>query len=322
MNNPHKNNKCDTFSDIHNFSNKLFALFRNFQINHTFQPFYSKVTMSRNIKIGIIGGSGLDNPDILKNRYEKIVSTPFGDPSDFLIIGQIGGVSCVLLARHGRRHDKIPGTVNYRANIWAMKQEGCTHIIATNACGSLQEHIPPGTLVILDGFIDRTVNREQTFFDGQPGHPEGICHMPMEPSFHPLLRHVIIEAACKIGLCVKDGGCVVAIEGPRFSSKAESLLYQKWGADLIGMTTVPEVVLAKEAGMMYATIAMATDWDCWRSSTEVVSHVGVLKVFEENVEKVIQLLRAAIPQIANENWDQSIAEMQAVVNHNIVLPKN
>ncbi|ENN73275.1 hypothetical protein HUJ04_010968 [Dendroctonus ponderosae] len=179
--------------------------------------------MPPNVKIG---GSGLDNPDILRSQTEKRVTTPYGEPSDILILGEIGGVACVLLARHGRKHDKMPGAVNYRANIWALKQEDCTHIVATNACGSLQENIPPGSLVILDAWIDRTTNRIQTFYDGDPGHPPGVCHMPMEPAFHPLLRQVMLEAAFHIGLQVKDGGCIVAIEGPRYSSKAESLLFQ------------------------------------------------------------------------------------------------
>ncbi|XP_066139134.1 S-methyl-5'-thioadenosine phosphorylase-like [Euwallacea fornicatus] len=274
--------------------------------------------MSKKIKIGIIGGSGLDNPDILKNRTTKSVTTPFGEPSDVLINGEIATVPCVLLARHGRKHDKMPGAVNYRANIWALKDEGCTHIIATNACGSLQEHIPPGTIVVADGWIDRTTNRKQTFYDGKPGHPPGVCHMPMEPAFHPMLRRIILQTANKIGLKVKDGGCIVAIEGPRYSSKAESLIYQNWGADLVGMTTVPEVVLAKEAGLIYAVIAMATDWDCWRSSEEVVSHNAVLKVFQENIEKVVKLLMALIPELANEDWEETINEMENLARDSVI----
>ncbi|XP_050299807.1 S-methyl-5'-thioadenosine phosphorylase-like [Anthonomus grandis grandis] len=271
------------------------------------------------LKIGIIGGSGLDNPDILKNRSEKRVTTIFGDPSDVLILGEISGVACVLLARHGRKHDKMPGAVNYRANIWALKEEGCTHIIATNACGSLQEDIPPGTLVVADGFIDRTTNRKQTFYDGEPDHPSGVCHMPMEPIFYPKLRQVILQTACEqLSLPIRNGGVILTIEGPRYSSKAESLIFKSWGAHLVGMTTVPEAVLAKEAGIMYAVIAMATDWDCWRDHEDTVTHHAVLEVFQKNVEKVIKLLKAVIPQMTKVDWTNDIKAMQDLVKTSIV----
>ncbi|XP_030754902.1 S-methyl-5'-thioadenosine phosphorylase-like [Sitophilus oryzae] len=274
----------------------------------------------RPIKIGIIGGSGLDDPNILKNRQEKKVTTIYGEPSDVMIVGDIEGVPCVLLARHGRKHDKMPGNVNYRANIWALKEEGCTHIIATNACGSLQEDFPPGTLSVADGFIDRTTNRKQTFYDGEPGHPPGVCHLPMEPAFHPLVRQIILEAACAAGIKIRNTGCIVAIEGPRYSSKMESLMYQTLGAHLVGMTTVPEAVLAKELGIMYAVIAMATDWDCWRATGEKVSHKSVLKVFQKNVQTVLGLLKVLIPRMGMENWDESIAEMEQLAKDSVILP--
>ncbi|ERL95181.1 hypothetical protein D910_12449 [Dendroctonus ponderosae] len=284
-----------------------FVKFPDKRIN-SFQTIYGKIAldvlqMPPNVKIGIIGGSGLDNPDILRSQTEKRVTTPYGEPSDILILGEIGGVACVLLARHGRKHDKMPGAVNYRANIWALKQEDCTHIVATNACGSLQENIRPGSLVILDAWIDRTTNRIQTFYDGELGHPPGVCHMPMEPAFHPLLRQVMLEAAFHIGLQVKDGGCIVAIEGPRYS---------------MGMTTVPEVVLAKEARLIYAVIAMATDWDCWRSTGEKVSHNAVLK---ENVQQIVNLLQALIPKIAQQNWDEAIKQIHSLVADSVILPE-
>ncbi|KAF7273560.1 hypothetical protein GWI33_013722 [Rhynchophorus ferrugineus] len=272
------------------------------------------------IKIGIIGGSGLDNPDILKNRTEKQVSTPYGNPSDVLVLGEIEGVPCVLLARHGRKHDIMPSNVNYRANIWALKEEGVTHIIASNACGSLQEDISPGTLVIIDNFIDRTISRKQTFFDGEQGHPEGICHMPMEPALCEHTRRVILETAKNIDLKVRDGGTIVVIEGPRFSSKAESNVYRSWGAHLIGMTTVPEIVLAKEAGLCYAIIGMATDYDCWRESGEKVSHKYVLQIFQQNVKKVISLLLALVPQMAKENWDETIRNTKELAEGSVIAP--
>lgn len=270
------------------------------------------------LKIGIIGGSGLDNPEILSNRTEKKVTTPFGDPSDVLIVGEIEGVPVVILARHGRKHDTMPGKVNYRANIWALKEEGCTHVVASNACGSLQEEIAPGTLVIIDNFIDRTHNRQQTFYDGETNHPKGICHLPMEPAFCQHTRKVILETAKDVGVEVRDGGTVVVIEGPRFSSKAESTMFRSWGGHLVGMTTVPEVVLAKEAGLSYAVIAMATDYDCWRCEGEKVSHKYVLSIFEQNVNKVIKLLLALVPRMAKEDWTKTIAEAQALVKDSVI----
>lgn len=273
--------------------------------------------MSIKIKIGIIGGSGLDNPDILKNRSEKVVTTPYGSPSDALIVGDIEGVPVVLLARHGRQHNIMPGKVNYRANIWALKQEGCTHVIASNACGSLQEEIAPGDLVIIDNFIDRTTNRQQTFYDGEENHLKGICHMPMEPAFCNHTRKVLLETAQEVGVKVRNGGTIVVIEGPRFSSRAESEVFRSWGAHVIGMTTVPEVVLAKEAGLCYAVIAMATDYDCWRDTGEKVSHKYVLEIFHQNVQKVIKILLAVVPKMGKVDWTQTIAEAKDLVENSI-----
>ncbi|KAJ8970391.1 hypothetical protein NQ317_018370 [Molorchus minor] len=214
--------------------------------------------MSLTVKIGIIGGSGLDDPDILKNRKEKKVTTPFGDPSDVLILGEIQNVQCILLARHGRTHSIMPGKVNYRANIWALKNEGCTHIIASTATGSLQEHIRPGDIVLLDNFIDSNYGDGlqvdiRPFFDGEPGHPVGVCHLPLEPAYCDLTRQVIFEVGKELGIPIHNKGTIVAIEGPRFSSKAESNIYRMWGGDVINMTSGAEVILAKEAGICYAS---------------------------------------------------------------------
>ncbi|XP_050312836.1 S-methyl-5'-thioadenosine phosphorylase-like [Anthonomus grandis grandis] len=272
--------------------------------------------MATKAKIGIIGGTGLDNPDLLKDRTEKVVSTPYGTPSDALILGSVEEVPVVILARHGRKHDILPTNVNYRANIWALKEEGCTHVIATNACGSLQEEIAPGNVVILDNFIDRTTKRETTFYDGT--HLKGVCHMPMEPAFCSHTRQVILETAKKVGIEVRDGGTIVVIEGPRFSSKAESNVFRSWGAHLIGMTTSPEVALAKEAGLCYASIAMATDYDCWRDCGEKVSHKYVLETFHSNVKKVLQILLALIPRMGQENWDKTVKEAQALAKDNVM----
>ncbi|OXA42921.1 S-methyl-5'-thioadenosine phosphorylase [Folsomia candida] len=192
--------------------------------------------------IGIIGGTGLDNPDLLEARREEYVETVFGKPSDALIHGKIGGVECVILARHGRKHDVSPTNVNYRANIWALKEAGCTHIIASTACGSLKEEIVPGDLVILDSFIDRTSKRELTFFDQKtPGGPSGICHIPMEHAYDDATRKILMQTAKELGIKFHPSGTSVCVEGPRFSTRAESNVFRSWGAATVNMTTVPEV---------------------------------------------------------------------------------
>ncbi|KAA8594737.1 hypothetical protein FQN60_011872 [Etheostoma spectabile] len=220
------------------------------------------------IKIGIIGGSGLDDPDILEGRTERYVDTPYGKPSDALILGKIKNVECVLLARHGRQHTIMPSNVNYQANIWALREEGCTHLLVTTACGSLREEIQPGDIVIIDQFIDRTTKRAQTLYDGQSTSPPGVSHIPMAEPFCNRTREVLVEVARSLGVKCHVRGTMLSIEGPRFSSRAESLMFRQWGADVINMTTVPEVVLAKEAGLCYASIAMATDYDCWKEHEE------------------------------------------------------
>ncbi|XP_018576638.1 S-methyl-5'-thioadenosine phosphorylase [Anoplophora glabripennis] len=272
------------------------------------------------IKIGIIAGSGMDNPDIIKNRKELKVSTPFGDPSDVLILGEIDNVECVLLARHGRPHTIMPSNINYRANIWALKEQGCTHILASTATGSLQEHIKPGDVVIVDNFIDRTYARKQTFFDGESGHPKGICHIPLEPVYCQMTRQMIIDVAEELKIEVHKKGTVVTIEGPRFSSKAESNMYRLWGCDLVNMTTVPEVVLAKEAGILYTSIALATDYDCWRDTGDKVCVPDVLRIFKENISKVSTLIATTVSKIASQNWEASIKELKAMAEESVLLP--
>ena len=166
--------------------------------------------------------------------------------------------------RHGRNHNISPTHVNYRANVYALKEEGCTHVIVTTACGSLREEIHPGDVVLLDQFIDRTTKRTLTFYDGTPGAPEGICHMQMGEPFCKHTRAVIARAADILGITCHPRGTAVTIEGPRFSTRAESDLYRSWGCDVVNMTTVPEVTLAKELGLCYSSIALPTDYDCWK----------------------------------------------------------
>lgn len=254
------------------------------------------------IKIGIIGGSGLDNPDILNGRQEIIVKTAYGSPSDCLIQGKIADVDCVLLARHGRDHTIMPSNVNYRANIFALKEQGCTHIIVTNACGSLKENIKPGEIIFPDQFIDRTTKRHSTFFDGQSTSLKGVCHIPMHTPFCPDTRQILIETAKELGVSHHESGTIVVIEGPRFSTRAESCLFRSWGCDIIGMTTVPEVVLANELGICYATIAMATDYDCWRCEESSVCVEDVMQTMKENAHKATMILLKAIPAIAKKDW--------------------
>ncbi|XP_011405094.1 PREDICTED: S-methyl-5'-thioadenosine phosphorylase-like [Amphimedon queenslandica] len=270
------------------------------------------------VKIGIIGGTGLDDPDILAKREEKKVTTPFGDPSDSLVTGEISGTPCVLLARHGRKHTISPSNVNYRANIWALKEEGCTHVLVTTACGSLREEIKPGDLVILDQFIDRTIKRENSFYDGTTNCPvAGICHLQMDLPFCEKTRQILISVCAELGLSHHTKGTTITIEGPRFSTKAESLLFRQWGGHIVNMTTVPEACLAKEAGLCYASIALPTDYDCWRDTGEPVNVALVMKTLEENGEKAKNLLLKAVPAIAKEEWTQTLKDNQVIEPHSI-----
>ena len=221
------------------------------------------------MKIGVIGGSGLGHPNLWANAKKVKVFTPFGAPSDLFTVGTFKGIDIVALPRHGASHTIRPTEVNYRANIWAMKELGVTHIIAATACGSLREHIKPGDLVFIDQFIDRTTKREQSFYTGQT-----ICHIPMADPFCEKLRTLFAAAAIEQGIAYHPKGTMVTIEGPRFSSRAESELFRSWHCDVINMTTVPEVVLAREAGICYASIAMTTDYDCWRATqTPLTPHI-------------------------------------------------
>ncbi|KAL5288553.1 MTAP family protein [Megaselia abdita] len=270
------------------------------------------------VKVGIIGGSGLDDPDILENRVETPIKTPYGEPSDVIIQGEIKGVKCALLARHGRKHSIMPTNVNYRANIWALKSIGCTHLIVSTATGSLQEQFKPGQLVVPNDFIDRTTKRAQSFYDGGGDSPVGVCHLPMYPAFHEKTRQVLIDTARELNIDVHTKATIVTIEGPRFSSKAESLMFRQWGGDLINMTTCPEVVLAKEAGLLYGAVAIATDYDCWRDRGENVCVADVLKVFGENVSKVKSILIKSVENIAKQDWESDVCGLKQQVSEGVM----
>jgi len=244
------------------------------------------------MKIAIIGGSGLENPDILKNSKEIKIETPYGNPSSTFKTGQIEGIEVTILSRHGRKHEIPPSQVNNRANIWAIHKLGCTHILATTACGSLREEIRRGDLVILDQFIDFTRHREVTFHEKfKDGN---LQHSPMAEPFNKELRQKLIDTAGKLNLPFHHKGTVVTIEGPRFSTRAESNMFRLWGADVINMSVAPECILANEMDIPYAAVALSTDYDCWKTDEEPVTWENVLKVFNENVKNVIRLLHQTI----------------------------
>ena len=244
--------------------------------------------------IGIIGGSGLDDPDILSNPEIEAVETPFGTPSSELTIGTIDGVKVVLLARHGKKHQLSPSQVNYRANIHALKDSGATHILATTACGSLREEIDRGDFVVVDQFIDFTRKRQNTFFES---FEDGAHHTAMAEPFDTDLRRVLAETSNAMGYKTHDGGTVVTIEGPRFSTKAESNMFRIWGGDVINMSVATEVILANEAGIPYAAVAMSTDYDCWKEDEVPVTWEEILDVFNKNADRVKALLIRSVSNI-------------------------
>jgi 5'-methylthioadenosine phosphorylase len=246
------------------------------------------------IKVGIIGGSGLDDPDMLKDATSVTVDTPYGEPSSPLTCGRLNGAEVVMIARHGRQHQYSPSQVNYRANIHALKTQGVSHILATTACGSLREAIGRGDFVILDQFIDLTRHRESTFFDS---FENGARHTSMAEPFDSGLRQALLRTAKELDLRVHSEGTVVTIEGPRFSSRAESHMFRVWGADVINMSIAPEAILANEVEIPYAAVAMSTDYDCWKEDEAPVTWEEILTVFNQNAANVVKLLINTIPKI-------------------------
>ncbi|NOZ68206.1 MAG: S-methyl-5'-thioadenosine phosphorylase [Deferribacteres bacterium] len=244
------------------------------------------------VKVGIIGGSGLDDPDILKDAREIAVETPYGKPSSVLTCGVIEGVDVAIMARHGKDHSIYPTKVNFRANIWALKEQGCTHILASTAVGSLREDIAPGHLVFPSQFIDHTRKREVTFFD-----EDVVVHTPMAEPFCSNLIDLLSSSSETLKIPFHKNKTVITIEGPRFSTKAESHMFRSWNADVINMSTVPEVVLAREKQMHYAAIAMSTDYDCWREEEESVTWEMIMETMKKNADQVIRLFMHVIPKI-------------------------
>jgi 5'-methylthioadenosine phosphorylase len=245
-------------------------------------------------KVGIIGGSGLDNPKLLQAAIETDVETPYGKPSSLPTVGKIEGVDVVIISRHGKEHQFSPTQVNFRANIHALKELGATHIVATTACGSLREEIGRGDFVLMDQFIDFTKHRINTFHES---FEKEAVHTPMADPFDAELRKIVYNTSAELGYTTHNGGTMVTIEGPRFSTRAESNMFRMWGADVINMSTATEVALANEAGIPYVGIAMSTDYDCWKVDEAPVSWDEILEVFNKNAGNVIQLIKKSIPKI-------------------------
>lgn len=235
--------------------------------------------------IGIIGGSGLYRIDGLEEAQWVSVTTPWGAPSDDLLVGHVAGVRCVFLPRHGRGHHLAPSDLNFRANIDAMKQLGVTDLLSISAIGSLREDLPPGHFVVVDQFVDRTFARTKSFF-GQGL----VAHVSMADPVCPRLSAFAADAARAAGAGVTQGGTYLAMEGPQFSTRAESLLYRQWGCDVIGMTAMPEAKLAREAELPYALVGMVTDYDAWRPEEAGVEVTDVLRVLHENAALARQMV--------------------------------
>jgi len=243
----------------------------------------------RHSTIGVIGGSGLYQMDGLKTVREVAVSTPFGKPSDKLIRGKLGNSDVVFLPRHGKGHRWLPTEVNFRANIFAMKKLGVERIISISAVGSLREEIAPGHLVVPDQFIDRTTQRPSTFFG------KGlVAHVGMADPFCSDLSRVLQDSARQSGATVHHGGTYLCMEGPQFSTRAESRLYRSWGAHVVGMTNLQEAKLAREAEICFATLALATDYDCWNEQAGDVEIEQVLAVLQNNVNLARRIIAAAV----------------------------
>ena len=267
-------------------------------------------------RLGIIGGSGIYDIDGLENPEWVKVSSPFGVPSDAILTGVLAGQPMAFLPRHGRGHKLSPTEVNYRANIDAMKRLGVTDIISLSAVGSLKENLPPGTFVIVDQFIDRTFAREKSFFG------KGlVAHVSMAHPVCSRLGDHLQQAANEAGVTAVRGGTYLAMEGPQFSSHAESMLYRQWDCHVIGMTNMPEAKLAREAEICYATVAMVTDFDCWHPDHDHVSVEQVIRVLVGNAGKGRDLVKRVVPHVKNDTHSASCTCKQALEHALITAPE-
>src|SRR5512138_1962514 len=256
------------------------------------QNYRGRLGMTKAV-LGILGGSGLYDLPGLENRRQEPMKTPWGEPSSDLYYGEIAGLPIVFLPRHGKGHTLPPSAINYRANIDALKRAGVTDLISVSACGSFREHLPPGKFVLVDQFIDRTFAREKSFFGAGC-----VAHVAMGDPVSPRLVDRLEAAAKAVDVEYQRGGTYLAMEGPQFSTRAESFLYRQWGCDVIGMTNMPEAKLAREAEICYATVAMVTDYDCWHPGHDDVTVDMILSVLDANAERARALVKAAVPLLA------------------------
>ncbi|MFC1998125.1 S-methyl-5'-thioadenosine phosphorylase [Chloroflexota bacterium] len=269
-------------------------------------------------KLGVIGGSGLYQIEGLEDIEEIKVSTPYGEPSDTITVGTLEGARVAFLPRHGRGHRINPSEIPVRANIYALKSLGVERIIAVNSCGSYKEEIAPGHLLIPDQIIDHTNGRPGTFFEGGI-----VAHVPFAEPFCTDLSDVLYKAAQDAGATVHKGGTFVVMEGPQFSTKAESFLYKSWGASVIGMTVVPEAKLAREAEICYASVACVTDYDCWHETHESVTIEMILAVMSKNINTAKQIIKIATGRVSGERGCVCVSALKnsIVTNPKVITPQ-
>ena len=265
--------------------------------------------------LGVIGGSGVYEINGLQNKRWKKVSSSFGEPSDELLFGDLNGQEMVFLPRHGRGHRIPPSEINYRANIDALKRAGVTEIISVSAVGSLKEELKPGVFVIVDQFIDRTFAREKSFFTSGL-----VAHVSMANPVCSRLGNHIQSAAKSIGIEIVRGGVYIAMEGPQFSSIAESELYRSWGCDVVGMTNMPEAKLAREAEMCYVSVAMVTDYDCWHTEHDNVSVDAMIKVLSANADNARSLVKASSEAVSSDQLSSNCSCKSSLENAIITSP--
>ena len=273
--------------------------------------------MDEKIQIGIIGGSGLYNMEELSNITTVTLDTPFGHPSDAYVVGTLGGARVAFLPRHGQGHKLTPSDINFRANVYGFKQMGASHIISVTAVGSLKEDIHPLDIVIPDQFFDRTRNRKSTFFgDGLAAHiafAQPIC---------PDLASLLHETAVETGITTHKGGTLVCIEGPAFSTRAESNLYRRWGMDIIGMTSLQEAKLSREAEICYAALALVTDYDCWHEDEFEVTVETVLQNLNKNISHAKRIIQTIVPKIPERRDCLCVMALEkAIMTDTHVIPK-
>jgi 5'-methylthioadenosine phosphorylase len=256
--------------------------------------------------LGVIGGSGLYEIEGLGQLERIAVTTPFGDPSDAIVRGQIGKVTLLFLPRHGKGHRLAPHRINYRANIYGLKQLGAEQIISVSAVGSLKESLHPGEIVLVDQYIDRTRSRPSSFFEDHGL----VAHVAFADPVDEALVRALYDAAGQVGAKVHKGGNYVCIEGPQFSTRAESFLYRSWNADVVGMTNLPEARLAREAELPYASIAMVTDYGCWREGEESVTVANVVEVMHRNVETARKMIGAVLTRLPDPALSPACTALQ------------